>query len=342
MLNCVLGKGSIKRRLPWVIMPTIRSPRKGSLQYWPRKRARRETPRVRAWAKIAEQKLIGFAGYKAGMANVVVIDSRSASLTKGQRIVIPATVVECPPLKVAAVVLYKKTPYGLIAASQILADKMDKELGRRITMAKKTAKKDVKEEEYDDIRLLVYTQPKATGLGKKKPELFEVGIGGKEKLKFALEKLGKEILVQEVLSEGQTVDVHSVTKAKGFQGPVKRFGIGLRSHKSEKSRRAAILGSEREAQVRFYAQQAGQVGYHTRTEHNKQVLKIGEDPKEVNPEGGFVRYGIVKNNYVLLKGSIGGPAKRMVRINAATRPNKRRAGDPPKIVKISLRSQQGL
>ena len=52
---------------------------------------------------------------------------------------------------------------------------------------------------------------------------------------FAREQ--KEISISEVFKEGQAIDAHSLTRGKGFQGPMKRFGIQLRHHKSEKSRR---------------------------------------------------------------------------------------------------------
>ena len=64
-------------------------------------------------------------------------------------------------------------------------------------------------------------------------------IGGsiEEKFKFAKENLGKEILILDVFKQGDQIDVHSITKGKGFQGPVKRFGITIRTHKSEKAKR---------------------------------------------------------------------------------------------------------
>ena len=43
-------------------MPTIRSPRRGSMQFWPRKRAKRMHARVRTWAEIKDVKPLGFAG----------------------------------------------------------------------------------------------------------------------------------------------------------------------------------------------------------------------------------------------------------------------------------------
>lgn len=326
-------------------MPTKRKPRDGSLQYWPRKRAKSQVARVRSWASIKEPKLLGFAGYKAGMTHIIANDNRPNSKTKGESIAIPATVIECPPLKVASVILYKKRGYGLAASSHIFSEKLDKEIARKIPSFKKSKKKvdSIKADDFEDLRLMVYTQPRLTLIGKKKPELFEVALGGskEEKLNFAKEKLGKEITVNDVFSEGQQVDTHSITIGKGLQGPVKRHGIGLKSHKSQKSRRAAVLGSEGDAKVRFYAHQSGQTGYHMRTEYNKWLMKIGE-PKEVNPKGGFIKYGELKNAFILLKGSAGGPAKRLIRFNHAIRPLKKIPKDAPPIEYISVSSKQGL
>jgi large subunit ribosomal protein L3 len=67
---------------------------------------------------------------------------------------------------------------------------------------------------------------------------------------------------------------------------------------------------------------AGQLGFQTRTELNKRILKIGENGEEINPKGGFKNYGIVKTNYLLLEGSVPGPKKRLVRLRAAIRPPK--------------------
>ena len=39
---------------------------------------------------------------------------------------------------------------------------------------------------------------------------------------------------------------------------------------------------------------------------------IGSEPEKVNPKSGFLHYGLIKNDYVILKGSIAGPAKRAV------------------------------
>jgi len=326
-------------------MSTRRKPRDSSLQYWPRKRAKSEVARVRAWANAKDTKPMGFAGYKAGMTHVLVTDNRAKTETTGETLSIPVTVVECPPLKVISVILYKKSGYGFTVSSQIISDKLDKELSKTISIPKKTNKKieDVKPEDFDDLKILVHTQPKlVSGIGKKKPELFELALGGKkeDKLNFAKEKMNNELSVNDVFAEGQQVDIHAISKGKGLAGPVKRHGIGLKSHRSEKSRRAAVLGSEGDAKVRFYAHQSGQCGYHLRTEYNKWLLKIaGAD--EVTPKGDFLRYGKLKNTVALIKGSLPGPTKRLIRFNHSIRPTKRIPKEAPPVEHISQKSRQG-
>jgi len=325
-------------------MPKTKSPRRGSLQYSPRKRAKKESARVRSWANIQEAKLLGFAGYKVGMTHVFYTNNRAHSTTKGMEISCPVTVIECPPLKTISIKFYKKTTYGLRLCDEILANKLDKELARKIKIPKKVKKKIEDIKDYDDIRLVVQTQPKLTSIGKKKPELFEIAIGGTKdaKLKYGQEKLGKDIHVHEIISEGQEIDIHGVTTGKGFQGPIKRFGIGLKSHKSEKSRRGpGSLGPWcGQGHVMWRIAHAGRMGYHLRTEYNKLILKISDKNEEINPAGGFVRYGLVKNPYILVKGSTIGPVKRLIRFNFPIRPSKNKQ-EVPTISYISVASKQG-
>ena len=67
---------------------------------------------------------------------------------------------------------------------------------------------------------------------------------------------------------------------------------------------------------------AGQLGFFKRTEYNKRILKIGEDGKEIVPKSGFVNYGIIKGDYVVLEGSGPGPRKRLIVLKSAIRPPK--------------------
>ncbi|MBU2561284.1 MAG: 50S ribosomal protein L3 [Nanoarchaeota archaeon] len=327
-------------------MPRAHKSRRGSMQVWPRVRAKRIYPRIKHFPAAKDAKLQGFAGYKAGMTHIIITDGRKNSMTKGEDITLPVTVVECPPIKIAGVRLYKRGYKSMQPTLDILA-KADKELARKITTPKKESKKldSIKPEDYDELRVLVQTQPKMTGIGNKKPEIFEVNLGGKkeDKLAFAKENLGKELSVKDVFKDGQLIDIHAITKGKGFQGPVKRFGIKVRHHKSEKTKRGpgSLGGWSKQGHVMYRVAHAGQMGFHSRVDYNKQIMMIGDDPEQINVSGGFIRYGQVKGTYLLVKGSIPGPSKRVLRFQNPIRPNKKVEQVPQTIQYISIRSKQG-
>ncbi|MEK6934495.1 MAG: 50S ribosomal protein L3 [Nanoarchaeota archaeon] len=301
-------------------MPNIHAPRRGSLQFWPRKRSKRAYARIRSWSNIDGINLLAFIGYKAGMTHIIAKDNSPNTMFKNDLLSIPVTVIECPPLKPLSLRFYKKSHDGLVLTSEIFSKNIDKELKRRVNISKK-----LKEEpkDFDEVKLVVYTQPKLIGIGKKKPEILEISISGKsnqEKLTFAKTLLNKEIRLDEVLKNSSFLDVHSITKGKGFQGTVKRFGVAIRQHKSEKTKRGiGTLGSWTPKKVLFSVPHAGKMGYHQRTEYNKQNLLIGSDPKEINPKSGFLHYGLIKNSYIVVKGSIPGPTKRTIILTPAIR-----------------------
>jgi large subunit ribosomal protein L3 len=330
-------------------MPEVHRSRSGSMQYWPRKRAQRSIARVRSWAKISKAQLLGFCGYKAGMTNITIIDSNKRSLTKGEKINMPVTIIECPPVRIASVRLYKKGMNGLKLVSEFLG-KTDKALERKLSLPKSQSEAaaklaDVKPEDFDEVRVNVHTQPRLTGIGKKKPEYFEFSLGGKkdETFNYAKENLGKDIFVKDIFTEGAVIDIHAITKGKGFQGPVKRMGVTIRRHKSEKTKRGpgSLGGWCAQGHTMYRVAHAGQMGFHTRTEFNKQILKIGDDVSMVNAKGGFPRYGVVKNQFILIKGSVGGARKRLIKFNFPTRKNKLMVEDAPTITYISTESKQG-
>ena len=93
-------------------MPRTRQPRAGSMQFWPRVRARYVYARIRNWPASKEAKPLGFAGYKVGMTHLMINDNRPNSLTKGTDIFYPTTIIECPPLKTASIRFYKNTQDG--------------------------------------------------------------------------------------------------------------------------------------------------------------------------------------------------------------------------------------
>jgi len=65
-------------------------PRRGSMGYSPRKRARAETPHIKSWPEGRDKpKIQGFLGYKAGMTHAFVVDYRPTSTTSGREVVCP-------------------------------------------------------------------------------------------------------------------------------------------------------------------------------------------------------------------------------------------------------------
>jgi large subunit ribosomal protein L3 len=302
-------------------MPTRKSPRKGSLQFWPRKRARKFLPSVN-WKAINSEKILkGFICYKAGMVSVQVKDQTENSMTKGKKIVIPATILECPGMKIFSVRFYKD---GKVA-SEILSENLDKELKRKIKLPKSKKKfEEFKTEGYDDLRIIAYSLVKKTGL-KKTPDLIEIGLNGsyEEKLNFVKEHIGKEISITNFFEKGELVDLRGLTTGKGLQGPVKRFGIHLKVRKSEKGRRRpGSIGPWHPARVIFRVPMAGQLGMFTRAVYNSKILDLGKAEEKFKA---IKNYGNIKTNYVLVYGSVQGPSKRQLILTKALRPTKKQS-----------------
>ena len=329
------------------------APKRGSLAFLPRGRAARPVGRIRFWPEVETRTptLLGFAGYKAGLTHVFMVNDRQGSLDFGKEVARTATVIEAPPVLVYAVRAYTKNPYGLQSLTEAWMKEPPKDLERALTPPKnhdpESAFKKMEEnlDKIVEFRLLVATQPRLTSVPKKKPDLMEIKVAGgtiKEQLEYVKNLLGKTVSATDVFKEGQYVDVIAVTKGKGIQGPVKRWGVRILSHKARKTKRGiATLGPWHPARVTYSIPRAGQMGYHQRTEYNKRILKIGPDGSEVTPKGDFLRYGKVNGTYILIDGSVPGPAKRLIRLRYPARPPKRVPEEPPKIVSVSLESPQG-
>ncbi len=283
----------------------------------PRKRASSQNARV-YWQESSDKRVLGFPGYKVGMTHVSYVDD-SESPTKGQEVVSAATVIEVPPMVVYGVRCYKdNNSIGDILSTD---EKTLKLAG--LSSTPKSTRKVVNESDVDDARLLVFAMPSKTKIGKKHIEKMEIGCGGKdgkEKIEYGKAMVGKELRISDVFKSGEYVDVVSVSIGKGWQGPVKRFGVAIQRRKATgKRRHVGTLGQWHPAYVLYTVPQAGQTGYHQRTELNKRILKIGNKPEEINPSSGFPEYGFVKNDFVLLKGSVPGPAKRLIKLRSAVR-----------------------
>lgn len=318
-------------------MGKAHNPRRGSVQFWPRKRARMNIARVRSWANETKAKPLGFIGFKAGMTHIQVIDNRAKSTTKGEKLNLPSTIIECPPMVVAGVTFYKSSIYGKRKIATFLAPKLTKELSKTITLPKKQAKNFEDVKDFVDLRILVHSNPSC--VGSKKPHLLEIALGGslEEKVNYAKENLGKELSLSDVFETGTLVDTRGITTGKGFQGTVKRFGVPIRQKKSEKTKRGiGNLGAWTPKRVDYRVPQPGKMGFHLRTEYNKLILSIGADGKSITPAHGLHKYGVVKNTYVLLKGSVQGPKKRTILLTKAIRPNKKKVMGVSEPVYVSV------
>jgi large subunit ribosomal protein L3 len=328
------------------------APRHGSLAYLPRGRAKRQTGRVRYWPTVeeSEPKMLGFMGYKAGMTHIIMVEDKPGSLHLGKETSHPATILDVPPIVVFAVRAYTKDQYGLHTFTEALMKNPPKDLDRALVLPEEANSeenlKKIEEnlEKIAEFRILAASQPRLAAVPKKKPDISEIKIGGgsiQEQFEYAKGLLGKNVSVTDVFKEGTFTDAIAITKGKGFQGPVKRWGINILPRKSRKTKRGvAAIGPWKPARVLYTVPRAGQMGYHQRTEYNKRILKIGVDGKEVTPKGGFVRYGEVKGTYLLVDGSLPGPVKRLVRLRAPVRRPTKHAEAAPSITYISLESTQ--
>lgn len=325
----------------------------------PRVRASSEVPRISTWPDDSGQVgLQGFAGYKAGMSHVVLINDEPDSPREGMEETVPVTVVETPPVRAVALRAYEQTPYGQRPLTEIWTDEVHEDLERAVDLPDPNERGDDRGQEQivrdaleagdlGDVRLITHTLPgELPSVPKRKPDVMETRIGGStldERVDFAMELLadGGEHTVSDVFRAGEYADVAGVTKGQGTQGPVKRWGVQKRKGKHYRQgwkRRIGNLGPWNPSRVRSTVPQQGQTGYHQRTELNKRIISIGDE--DVTPAGGFINYGEVGGGYVLVKGSLPGPKQRLVRLRPAVRPNDQPRLDP-EVRYVSTESDQG-
>ncbi|BBL45364.1 50S ribosomal protein L3 [Nanobdella aerobiophila] len=300
-------------------------PRRVSMQFWPRVRSSRIYPRIKTWPQVEQTSILAFAGYKVGMTHILTNDNAF----------MPVTVLEVPALRVFGMRLYKKDiNKGYNVLTDLIGD-FDDNLKKKIktirsnnNIEENIKRVEEKINEISLIKLLVYTQPWLTTIKKKKPELFEIPIGGnniKEIFNYGKNLLGKEINIDNVFKEGEYVDTIGVTKGKGFTGEVKRFGTKIqpREYKVSKSaRQTHARGARGMRRIFPTTPMPGQYGFFRRTEYNKLILKISDNINEINPKSGWPHYGIIKNKYILIKGSVQGPSKRLIILRKAIREKK--------------------
>merc|ERR1712000_708377 len=195
------------------------------------------------------------------------------------------------------------------------------------------------------IRVLAHSDIEKLPLSQKKAHLMEIQINGGDaaaKVDFGVGLFEQSIAISKVFSKDEMIDIIGVTKGKGFEGVTARWGTSKLPRKTHKGlRKVACIGAWHPSRVKYSVARAGQNGYHHRTQINKKIYKMAAPQftaegtivkddkgnivadrhastefdltkKEITPMGGFPHYGTVKNDWIMLKGTVPGPVKRVI------------------------------
>ncbi len=300
------------------------APRRGSMAFYPRVRARSLESRIRTWSdpKLEKSSLLGFAGYKVTNLNVLSVDDREKTPNYGKNFMNSSTLIATPPLKIIGIRAYAETAYGKNAIFDAFAKDNDKYLSKKASFKYKEGKLDEINAHIDKIKhvvAIVSSYPATASLSQKKPFVWEIPIG----------------------ETGQFIDISAITRGKGIEGPITRFGVKRKQHKSRKSVRAlGTLGPISPAVVTYTVPRQGQRGFHQRTEYNKRILIISNSEKDndfkINPDGGFEHFGMIKYDYIIVKGSVPGVPKRLVKMRFPIRTVGKKIVEP-KVVEVLVR-----
>ncbi|KAI9188062.1 60S ribosomal protein L3 [Blastocladiella emersonii ATCC 22665] len=294
--------------------------------------------------------LTAFIGYKAGMTHIVRDLDRPASKMHKKEIVEAVTIIETPPMVVVGVVGYVETPRGLRTLTTVWAEHLSEEVKRRFYKnwykSKKKAftkyagkyaegAKDITRElerikKYCQVvRVLAHTQIRKVKIGQKKAHLMEIQLNGgsiAQKVDWAKEHFEKEVDIKSVFEQDENIDIIGVTKGHGYEGVTHRWGTKKLPRKTHRGlRKIACVGAWHPSRVMYSVPRAGQNGYHHRTEINKKIYRVSNGQasasgstefditeKTINPMGGFPHYGMVNEDFLMIKGCCVGTRKRIV------------------------------
>jgi large subunit ribosomal protein L3 len=288
--------------------------------------------RIRAWPSRSitdEPKILAHCGFKAGCVQVVSIDDREKVPNAGKQLVSLGTVLVTPPVLILGIRGYAKDYDGMRAEFDVYAEDIPKYISKEMTFKNKegaleSAEKKIKH--IKEIFAVVAVSPRAAGLEMKKPYIFEAMVSGgdiQKQFNHVKELLGKEIKVDQIFETGATVDVAAITKGHGWQGTMRRWGVKKKQHKSRKTvREVGSLGPISPQSVMYTVPRSGQTGFHQRVEYDKRILVMGNtenDKLKINPDGGFKHFGLVKGDFVILKGSVPGTYRRLIKMRTQIR-----------------------
>jgi large subunit ribosomal protein L3e len=300
--------------------------------------------------------------YKAGMTHIMREVNKPGSKLHKKEVVEAVTILEAPPMVAVGLVGYVETPRGLRTLTTVWAQHLSesvkrvfyknwyrskkKAFNRYAARVADAANKDMEQElsrmkKYCSvIRLICHTDIKKVKLRQKKAHVCEVQINGGDsaaKVDFGLALFEKFVPIDSVFSKDEMIDVIAITKGKGYEGVITRWGITRLPRKTHRGlRKVGCVGAWHPARVKFSVARPGQNGYHHRTEQNKKVYRIGKGSraagadgkageyvanantehdltvKDITPLGGFPQYGEINEDYIMLKGGVPGTTKRVV------------------------------
>ena len=315
--------------------------RKGNLGFLPKKRCAKSRGTIRTFPtdNVTEKcHLTAFAGYKAGCTHVMRLIEHRGSCLNNKAIIDQATVIDTPPMIGFGVVGYIRTPSGIKVSSTVYAAHVADSVKRRVChragkkenaafsqYETKASQPNYIEEKLRQmkeqccvIRLLAHTQPDLTPLSVKRSVVMEIQVNGgsiADKVDFAAQQLEKEFTVGSIFKKEDQIDTVSITHGRGFEGAIARWGVTKLPRKTRRgNRKVACIGSWHPANVQYTVARAGQMGYFHRTETNKQVFIIGSaennavlrtdfdsSDKGINPMGGWVNYGLIRGDFVMIR-----------------------------------------
>lgn len=165
-------------------------------------------------------------------------------------------------------------------------------------------KKDLENDGYEAIQLGYSDKKEARA---NKPEVGRAKKAGTTPKRYVREirgvdlagyEVGQEVKV-DIFAEGEFVDVTGISKGKGFQGVIKRWGQsrGPMAHGSRYHRRPGSMGSIAANRVFKGKNLPGHMGHETVTIQNLEVVKVDAE-----------------RNVLLVKGSIPGPKNSFVKV----------------------------
>jgi large subunit ribosomal protein L3e len=336
------------------------APRHGSLGFLPKKRCTKTKGKIKSFPldKASDAPhLTAFMGYKAGNTHICRDVDKAGSKAHKKEVVEAVTIIECPPMIVCGLVGYIETPRGLKSLCTVWAQHLSNECKRRFyknwgaSKSKKAFSRYTKkytegtgiDKELERIkkhctivRVLCHTQISKLNFRQKKAHICEIQVNGgsmEDKVKFGSELFEKPVAIDSVFEENEMIDTIAISKGKGYEGVVTRWGVTKLPRKTHKGlRKVACIGSWHPSRVKFTVARAGQNGYHHRTELNKKVYKIAKGArgadgkitqnnattefdltvKGITPLGGFPHYGEVNEDYIMLKGQVCGVKRRVI------------------------------